>query len=278
MFLSTWSRIITGDHKSGIKDFPMIGAIAGDMIGSIFEHHPQKSINFPLFNSYSRFTDDTVMMLAVARGLMKGRKYGTEMKDLGRKYPDAGYGGTFINWLFEDEIKPYQSWGNGSAMRVSPIGFYFDTESEVLQEAKASAEVSHDHPEGIKGAQAVALSILLARMGEGKEEIRRRIKSDFSYDLDRTIEDIRPGYRFDVSCQGSVPEAIIAFLDSSDYESAVRLAVSLGGDADTQACIAGGIAEAFYGGVPAAIQREVRGRLPDDLLGILEDFENKPTR
>ena len=256
----------------------MIGAIAGDMIGSIFEHRPHKSTEFPLFSPYSRYTDDTVMMLAVARGLMKDRNYAHEMKDLGRKYPDAGYGGTFIGWIFDDEIKPYNSWGNGSAMRVSPIGYFFGDELDVLREAKATAEVSHNHPEGIKGAQSVALAIFLARKGADKKEIRNRIKSDFGYDLDRTVAEIRPDYRFDVSCQGSVPEAIIAFLDSSDFESAIRLAVSLGGDADTLACIAGGIAEAFYGGVPAAIQREVRGRLPDDLLGILEDFENRPRR
>jgi ADP-ribosylglycohydrolase len=256
----------------------MIGAIAGDMIGSIFEHRPHKSKDFPLFSPYSRFTDDTVMMLAVARGLMNQRDYGQEMKSLGRKYPKAGYGGNFIKWLFENEVKPYQSWGNGSAMRVSPIGFYFETELEVLQEAKASAEVSHNHPEGIKGAQSVALAIHLARQGSSKEEIRDIIQTDFNYNLNRTIAEIRPDYRFDVSCQGSVPEAIIAFLDSSDYESAVRLAVSLGGDADTQACIAGGIAEAYYGNIPEAIQREVRGRLPADLLEILNNFLMTPPR
>jgi ADP-ribosylglycohydrolase len=256
----------------------MIGAIAGDMIGSIFEHRPHKSKDFPLFSPYSRFTDDTVMMLAVARGLMNQRDYGQEMKSLGRKYPKAGYGGNFIKWLFENEVKPYQSWGNGSAMRVCPIGFYFETELEVLQEAKASAEVSHNHPEGIKGAQSVALAIHLARQGSSKEEIRDIIQTDFNYNLNRTIAEIRPDYRFDVSCQGSVPEAIIAFLDSSDYESAVRLAVSLGGDADTQACIAGGIAEAYYGNIPEAIQREVRGRLPADLLEILNNFLMTPPR
>lgn len=256
----------------------MIGALAGDIIGSIYEHHPIKRVDFVLFHPQSRFTDDTVMSLAVARGLLGNNGYGQEMKFLGRRYPKAGYGGNFYHWLFEDEVKPYQSWGNGSAMRVSPIGYYFDTEEEVLREAKASAEVSHDHPEGIKGAQAVAMAILLARKGSGKEEIRQRIQADFDYDLDRTIDEIRPGYHFDVSCQGSVPEAIIAFLDSSDFESAVRLAISLGGDADTQACIAGGIAEAFYGGVPEEIQQEVRVRLPGDLLGILEDFLSRPPR
>ena len=256
----------------------MIGAIAGDMIGSIYEHHPIKRVDFPLFSSHSRFTDDTVMSLAIARALLEGRDYGREMKTLGRKYPNAGYGGNFFRWLFEDQVKPYQSWGNGAAMRVSPIGFYFNSEEEVLQEARATAQVSHNHPEGVKGAQSVALAILLARGGASKVAIRNRIQADFGYDLNRSYPEIRPVYRFDVSCQGSVPEAMIAFLDSSDYESAVRLAVSLGGDADTQACIAGGIAEAFYGGVPERIQQEVKTRLPDDLLEILEFFESRPPR
>lgn len=256
----------------------MLGAIAGDIIGSIYEHRPIKTVDFPLFSPGSRFTDDTVMSLAVARAFLNSGEYGREMKILGRRYPSAGYGGNFYHWLFEDEIHPYQSWGNGAAMRVSPIGFGSEAEEDLLREARATALVSHDHPEGIKGAQSVALAILLARQGADKEAIRGRIQADFEYDLDRTVEEIRPEYRFDVSCQGSVPEAIIAFLDSSDYESAVRLAVSLGGDADTQACIAGGIAEAYYGGVPDKIQQEVKARLPADLLEILEEFLNRPPR
>ena len=170
----------------------MIGAIAGDMIGSIYEHRPLKEMDFPLFRSASRFTDDSVMSLAVARALLEDGEYGREMKILGRKYPRAGYGGNFSRWIFEDEVNPYQSWGNGSAMRVSPIGFFYETEQEVLREAKASAAVSHDHPEGIKGAQSVALAIFLARQGTSKEDIRTMIKADFGYDLDRTVEDIRP--------------------------------------------------------------------------------------
>jgi len=256
----------------------MIGAIAGDIIGSIYEHSPIKRVDFPLFSPQCRFTDDTVMSLAVAQALLKEGDYGRVMKTLGRKYPNAGYGGNFYRWLFEDEVKPYHSWGNGSAMRVSPIGFYFNREEQVLREARATAAVSHNHPEGIKGAQSVALAIFLARQGASKAAIRNRIQADFGYDLERSFVEIRPVYRFDVSCQGSVPEAMIAFLDSSDYESAVRLAVSLGGDADTQACIAGGIAEAFYGGVPARIQQEVKTRLPQDLLGILEAFVERPPR
>jgi ADP-ribosylglycohydrolase len=253
----------------------MIGAIAGDIIGSVYEHNPLKSENFPLFSDYSRITDDTVMSLAVAQVILEGGNYGQEMKSLGRIFPNAGYGGNFMLWLAEDEIRPYNSWGNGSAMRVSPIGFAYDTEEDVLREAKNSAMVSHDHPEGIKGAQAVALTILLARQGASKDQIRERISTEFVYDLDRTIDQIRPDYSFDVSCQGSVPEGIIAFLDSTDYSSAVRKAVSLGGDSDTLACIAGAIAEAFYKEIPSLIQIETEDRLPGLLWNILEKFEKR---
>lgn len=251
----------------------MIGAIAGDIIGSIFEFNQHKREDFPLFQTGSRFTDDSVMSLAIARAILEDKNYGEEMKSLGQKYPDAGYGGNFKKWIFEAEIVPYNSWGNGSAMRVNPVGFAFNSREEVLQEARASAEVSHDHPEGIKGAQAVALAVLLARQGSLKEDIRAEISADFGYDLNRTVEQIRPEYKFDVSCMGSVPEGIIAFLDSSDYESAVRKAVSLGGDSDTLACIAGGIAEAYYKSIPSAIIAEVKRILPGDLWGILEKFE-----
>ena len=251
----------------------MIGAIAGDIIGSVYERQPLKSEEFPLFGAASRFTDDSVMSLAVANAILGDMDYGQEMKILGRLYPDAGYGGNFFDWIFDEPIQPYYSWGNGSAMRVSPIGFAFNTVDDVLREAKNSALVSHNHPEGIKGAQAVALAILLARQGNSKENIRERVAKDFSYDLYRSCEQIRPHYGFDVSCQGSVPEGIISFLDSTDYESAVRKAVSLGGDSDTLACIAGGIAEAFYQEIPRNIQFEVKERLPDDLYASLVEFE-----
>ena len=174
-----------------------------------------------------------------------------------------------------DEIQPYNSWGNGSAMRVSPVGFAFNSEEDVLREAKASAMVSHNHPEGIKGAQAVALAVFMTRQGASKEDIRGRISNDFDYNLDRTVENIRPSYRFDVSCMGSVPEGIIAFLDSTDYESAVRKAVSLGGDSDTQACIAGAIAEAFYKKIPSKVILETKERLPEVFWKTLLRFENK---
>lgn len=253
----------------------MIGAIAGDIIGSVYEHNPIKREDFPLFSDFSRVTDDSVMSLAVAQAILTGGDYAQEMKKLGRIFPNAGYGGNFMIWLAEDEVKPYNSWGNGSAMRVSPIGFAFDTERDVLHEAKKSAEVSHNHPEGIKGAQSVALAILLARQGASKEQIKNRISVEFSYDLNRKVDQIRPDYDFNVSCQGSVPEAIIAFLDSSDYLSAVRKAVSLGGDSDTLACIAGAIAEAYYKIIPTLVQIETKNRVPGILWPILEKFEKE---
>ncbi len=223
----------------------MIGAIAGDIIGSIYERHPIKTRDFPLFDSRCRFTDDTVLTLGVANAILTGRSYQESMREMGRKYPDAGYGGSFIQWLFSDNPQPYNSWGNGSAMRVSPVGFAFNTEEKVLTEAEKSAEITHNHPEGIKGAQATALSIFLARTGHKKDLIRSEIIQRFGYDLDRTADNIRPAYSFDISCQGTVPEAIISFLDSDSYEDAIRNAVSLGGDSDTLACITGGIAEAL---------------------------------
>jgi ADP-ribosylglycohydrolase len=250
----------------------MLGAIAGDIIGSVYEHQQIKSEDFPLFGPESRFTDDTVMTVAVAHAILEGGDYAAAMKAFGRRYPDAGYGGSFIRWIFEDAVLPYNSWGNGAAMRVSPIGLAFDSVERVLREAQLSAEVSHNHPEGIKGAQATALAVFLARTGAGKEAIRHEITKRFGYDLNRTVTEVRPHYAFDVSCQGSVPEALIAFLDSRDYEDAVRKAVSLGGDSDTLACIAGGIAEAFYGEVPPHIADTARRLLPGEFLAIIDRF------
>lgn len=250
----------------------MIGAIAGDIIGSVYERHPIKKMDFPLFSENSRFTDDTVMTVAIAHALMTNKDYARAMKDFGRRYPRAGYGRDFLRWLFEDDVRPYFSWGNGAAMRVSPVGWYFDTEEAVLFEAKKSAEVSHNHPEGIKGAQATALAIFLARQGADRSYMRREISSRFGYDLNRTVEEIRPYYSFDASCQGTVPEAIICALESCDFEDAVRKAVSLGGDSDTLACITGSVAEAIYGGVPGEIETEVRKRLPLDLLVTVDRF------
>ena len=253
----------------------LCGAMAGDMIGSFYEFNATKKTDFYLFTPFSSFTDDTVMTVANADWLVTGDSLMGIMQDYGNRYPNAGYGGMFRNWLREEEPKPYNSFGNGSAMRVSPVGWAFDTLEETLEAAKRSAEVTHNHPEGIKGAQATAACIYLARTGKTKQEIKEYIEQTFGYNLNRTCDEIRPDYHFDVTCQGSVPESIIAFLESTDFENAVRLAVSLGGDADTMGAITGGIAEAFYGGVPKHIRKEVLKRLPNDFIGVMSKFSQK---
>ena len=253
----------------------MLGAIAGDIIGSVYEHRPIKTKDFPLFSQDSRFTDDTVLTVAIAHSVLTGRPYREALLDFGRRYPRAGYGRSFFHWLQSDNPHPYNSWGNGSAMRVSPVGFVFSSEKDVLEQARAATAVTHNHPEGIKGAQATAFAIFQARTGADKEQIRTHISERFNYDLSRTVEEIRPAYSFDISCQGTVPEAIISFLDSDSYEDAVRNAVSLGGDSDTLACITGGIAESFYGGVPDDIRKKALDRLPSDLLEIVNNFCQK---
>ena len=250
----------------------MIGAIGGDIIGSIYEARPIKTKEFPLFDPRCRFTDDTVLTLAVAKAIVGDRDYLKAVWELGRRYPHAGYGGSFIRWLSSDQPRPYNSWGNGSAMRVSPVGFAFDNVNIILEQAKLSAAISHNHPEGIKGAQATALAVFLARTTHDKTIVRGEISARFDYDLARTVDGIRPDYAFDVSCQGTVPEAIICFLDSHSYEDAVRNAISLGGDSDTLACITGAIAEAFYGPVPSEIETLVRESLTPELLKILDAF------
>ncbi len=250
----------------------MIGAIAGDIIGSVYEWRNIKTTEFELFSPHCRFTDDTVLTIAVADCILNGKEYATTFREYGRRYPDAGYGGLFREWLFSRDPRPYNSFGNGSAMRVSPVGFAFPSLEAVMDEAKRSAEVTHNHPEGIKGAQATAAAVFLAREEESKEGIQRFIENRFEYNLHRKLEKIRPVYRFDVTCQGSVPEAITAFLESRDYEDAVRNAISLGGDSDTIACITGGIAQAYYKSIPRFIVEKVRGILPADLLKIMDDF------
>lgn len=248
----------------------LLGAIAGDVIGSVYEFSPVKEWNFPLFTEDSKFTDDTVMTVANADWLLTGGSLVDIMRDYGKRYPWAGYGGRFFRWLLcDDNPQPYNSWGNGSAMRVSPVGWAFDTLEETLDAAKRSAEVTHNHPEGIKGAQATAACIFLARIGESKQEIKKYVEETFAYDLSRTCNEIRPTYSYDISCQGTVPESIIAFLESTDYENAIRLTISLRGDADTMGAITGGIAEAYYGGVPAAIKEEVLKRLPDEFVTVM---------
>jgi ADP-ribosylglycohydrolase len=251
----------------------ILGAIAGDIIGSAYEFHNTKSLDFKLFTKRTYFTDDSVLTIATMDVLLNKKDYAKTYQEYGRKYTHRGYGGNFRKWICADNPKPYNSYGNGSAMRASPIGWYCDSIDEVLSEAKKSAEVSHNHPEGIKGAQATALAVYLARMGKGKNEIKQAIVDKFGYDLDRKLDDIRPDYEFDVSCQGSVPEAIIAFLESTDYENAVRLAVSLGGDSDTIACITGGIAEAYYKIIPDKIINYVSVLLwPDLMIDVVMPF------
>jgi ADP-ribosyl-[dinitrogen reductase] hydrolase len=253
----------------------ILGAIAGDIIGSVFEWDNIKSLDFDLFCRKNRFTDDSVLTLATMYALINDTDYTQAYHIFGRKFPHAGYGGIFRQWIISDNPKPYNSWGNGSAMRVSPVGWFYNSLDDTLLEAKKSAEVTHNHPEGIKGAQATAAAIFMARTGKSKDDIKKFIIDKFGYNLNRKIDDIRPGYKFDVSCQGSVPEAIIAFLESTDFENAIRLAVSLGGDSDTIACITGGIAEAFYRNVPDEIVDNVINILPGELINIIEEFSSR---
>ena len=250
----------------------MLGAIAGDIIGSPFEFSPIKSTHFPLFSADSTFTDDTVLTIAVADAAMHDLNPVDTLKDYFSRYPERGYGGSFARWARSERSKPYNSWGNGSAMRTSSIGWLFNSKAEVLHRAKAYAEITHNHSEGIRGAQATALAILMARQRATKAQIQREISAWFHYNLDKPVDAIRETYIFDVSCQGSVPQSIICFLESDSYDQAVRLAVSLGGDADTMACIAGGIAEAFYGFIPEYIAEETRARLPGEFLSVLDEF------
>ena len=261
----------------------MYGAILGDIVGSPYEFdcNNYKAKDFPLFSRRSDFTDDTVMTLAVAQALRETQGQGDrsvraalvrEMQRLGRAYPDKGYGARFNHWLYEDNPQPYRSYGNGSAMRVSPAAWLAESMKEALHLAQLTAEVTHDHPEGIKGAQAVAAAIFLALTGHSKAEIKAYVECEFGYDLSRTCDEIRPNYHHVENCQETVPQAITAFLESTDFEDALRTAVSLGGDSDTLAAITGSIAEAFYG-VPEELRQECRKRLTPELAEILIEWE-----
>jgi ADP-ribosylglycohydrolase len=250
----------------------MLGAIAGEIIGSYYEFHKIKTKEFELFHPESKFTDDTTLSMAIAKSILDDEPYLDNVVDFGLRYFDVGYGSSFKKWLKGDEHLPYNSWGNGSAMRVSPIAWAFDTEEKVLEEARKSAEITHNHPEGIKGAEATALAIFMARKGATKEEIRERISTQFEYDLSRTVDEIRPEYKFEVSCAKSVPESIICFLDADSFEECIRNCISLGGDADTMGAIAGGVAEAYYG-VPKEIEEKVYGYLSDEFVEILKRFK-----
>lgn len=262
----------SGQSAVNKRSLVLIGAICGDIIGSWYEFCSTKRTDFKLFTNQSRFTDDTVCSIAIADALMNGNDFVGKLKYWCRKYPKSGYGGNFNWWFRQDNPQPYNSWGNGSAMRVSAVGAFAKSTEETLTLAEESALVSHSHSEGIKGAQATALSINLALRGCTKEEIKEEIENRFHYDLSRKYADIQPRYTFDVSCQGSVPVAIIAFLESSDYESAIRMAVAYGGDADTQAAITGGIAAAYYGKIPDFILRECLKTLPVDMKEIVVKF------
>ncbi len=254
----------------------MLGAIAGDIIGSVHEFSATKTTQFDLFPDNAFYTDDTVLLVATADILLHGGDYAKAYREWALRYPHAGYGGMFARWIHSGTDAPaYNSFGNGSAMRVPPVGFYFNEIEDVLAEAKRSAEVTHDHPEGIKGAQATAAAIFLARTGKSKDQIRKFITRHFEYDMDRTVDQIRKVYKFDETCQGTVPEAIIAFLESDDWEDAVRKSVSLGGDADTLACITGAIAEAFYGSVPEGISMMAKAYLPKKMSVIVDEFYSK---
>jgi ADP-ribosylglycohydrolase len=248
----------------------MIGAIVGDIVGSVYEWSNIKTKNFPLFGEDNFFTDDTVMTVAVAEALINGGKandFVVAMKKFGKLYPDADYGGNFGKWLLDDDCESYFSYGNGSAMRVSPIAWHYNTLKDTKRVAQRSAAVTHNHPEGIKGAQAVAVAIYLARKGISKSNIKNYIENKYGYNLSRTLDEIRPLYEFDVSCQGSVPHAITAFLESTSFEDAVRNAVSIGGDSDTIAAITGSIAEAAYG-IPNWIKEKALSYLNSPLLEV----------
>ena len=252
----------------------MLGAIAGDIIGSAYEFNRQKSKDFELFTAQSDFTDDTILSVAVAEVILHGGSFVQAIKRYAQAYPNptGGYGARFSQWAASDSLAPYNSWGNGSAMRVSAVGFAYDDVAEVMEVAKQTAAVTHNHPEGIKGAQATAAAILLARQGKDKSAIKDFVASTFGYDLNRSLAEIRPGYAFTESCQGSVPESIIAFLESVDFEDAIRNTISLGGDTDTMGSITGGIAEAFYGEVPGAIAQQVISRLDEPLREVTLAF------
>lgn len=251
----------------------MLGAIAGDVIGSVHEHAaPRDKHAFRLFTSESTFTDDTVMTVAVANALRSGADYAQAFRTWGRRYPDVGYGGFFRRWLLVSSARPYGSYGNGSAMRVSPVAWVADEPLVVENEAERSAAVTHDHPEGVRGARAVAAAVLLARQGGDKPALRALLEARFGYDCSVSLEEWRRRGGFDVTCQGTIPRAAAAVLESTDFEDALRNAISLGGDTDTNAAIAGAIAEPLYGGVPPAIAREVWLRLDDALRAEVAAF------
>lgn len=258
----------------------MLGAIIGDMVGSVYEFANTKDYSFPLFQSGSNYTDDSIMTLAVAQWLLTDKTLSPEllaetMRGFYKEYPcvKGGYGSMFLGWLCNPAEKAYGSFGNGAAMRASAVGWMFDTLADTLRVAEISASVSHNHPEGIKGAQATAAAIYMARTGKSKKEIKDYISTKFEYDLDRSYESLHAIYQWNGTCQGTVPEAIIAFLESNSFEDSIRMAVALGGDSDTLACINGGIAEAYYLEIPEHIRQAALDRLPDEFLAIISEMQ-----
>lgn len=255
----------------------MLGSIIGDICGSTYEFSPCKKLDLDLTPARSEITDDSILSFATAEVLLEKGSYLDLYRHFGITYPTpmGDYGAGFKNWLYSKPSTAYNSCGNGSAMRAGPIGWACSSTREVLLQARLSAEVTHSHPEGIKGAQATALAVFMARHAVPKNEIRREMFLRFGYDVDRTCAQIRPSYRFEATCQKTVPEALIAFFDSTNYEDALRLAISLGGDSDTLACITGGIAEAFYGGVPRHLVEWALPKIPTELLDIYHAFERR---
>lgn len=254
----------------------MLGAIVGDIVGSRYEFNNFRGTEFPLFDAKQCFfTDDSILTIALADAILHDKNYADTMREYFLRYPDASYGTSFYRWAANPFSLAYNSWGNGAAMRISPVGYAFDSLEEVLQKSQHYTEITHNHPEGLKGAAATASAIFLARTGHSKEQIKQYIEANFGYDLSRSCDEIRPTYVFNESCQHTVPEAIIAFLESTDFENAVRLAVSLGGDSDTLACITGGIAQAFYGGVPKEIAEKALSFLDEPLREVTTKFMQK---
>jgi len=247
----------------------MLGAIAGDIVGSRFEGEPAPKRNFALFHAHCRFTDDTVCTLAIADALLGDRDFAGSLRAFVRVHPQRGYGGMFLNWAFADDAPAYGSWGNGAPMRVAAVGWLARDEAEALDWAEAQAVVTHNHPDAVAGAQAIALAILLARSGVPRAELRQRITSDFGYDL--TPEQALTGGGFDVSAAGTVPPALTAALEEDSWEAAVRTVICLGGDTDTLACIAGSVAEAIHG-LPDDIADKARRHLTPDLTDVVVRF------
>lgn len=253
----------------------MKGAIIGDIIGSTYEFNPTKEYNFQLLNKGMTFTDDTVTTFAIIDSILNNTPFEKSLHSWCNRYPQRGYGLRFSQWLASDNPQPYNSFGNGSAMRVCPIGFVYPSKVQVLNVSKESAEITHNHAEGIKGAQAVALAIHLACQGLDKAVIKKELENEFGYNLSIPYKQIQPDYKFDETCQGSVPESLMAFFESTDFESAIRLAISLGGDADTQACIVGGIAEAYYKYIPQSLIDVCLPLLTDEMKVLLKRFYYK---